>query len=99
MCDGVVTPFQLEKELFDYKNVGSLIYKRSKSNNAESMKVCQLTVMQLIAANMIKVEVNANGNKPIAHCKLVFDNESLNSPTYIQPHYLIDRHWSKITTL
>ena len=96
---GLVTPIQLAKQLFDFKDVGCVVYKRYKSNNAESIKVTQLTVMQLIAADIIKVEVDVSGNKPIAHCKLVFDNIDSTSLTYMQPHYIIDRYWSDINTI
>ena len=48
MYSGLVTPIQLAKQLFDFKDVGHVVYNRSKSTNAESIKVTQLTVMQLI---------------------------------------------------
>ena len=43
---GLVTPVQLAKQLFDFKNAGSLVYKRSKSHKAESIRITQLTIMQ-----------------------------------------------------
>jgi hypothetical protein len=45
MYTGSVTPVQLSKQLFDFKDVGSIVYKRSKSNKAESIRVTQLTIM------------------------------------------------------
>ena len=97
MYSGVVTPVQLAKQLFDFKDVGTVVYKRSKSINAESIRATQVTIMQLIAAKIIKVEVDVSGNKPIAHCKLCFDKHDSSSPTYMQPTYTIDNYWSKIS--
>ena len=96
MCSGQVTPIQLAKQLFEFKDVGTIAYKRAKSKNAESLKVTQLTIIQLIAACIIKLEVDVSGKKPIAHCKLCFDKSNHNSPTYMQPHYTIDIYWNKI---
>ena len=96
MYSGIVTPVQLAKQLFEFEDVGNLVYKRSKSKNAESIRITQLTIMQLIAAKIIKVEVEVSGKKPIAHCKLCFDKDDSTSPTYMQPHYSIDKYWSKI---
>ena len=96
MYNGQVTPIQLAKQLFDFKDVGSIVYKRPQSTNAESLRVTQLTIIQLIASSIIKIEVDVSGKKPIAHCKLCFDKSNPNSPTYMQPHYTIDIFWNKI---
>ena len=96
MYTGQVTPLQLAKQLFEFKDVGSIVYKRPKSSNAESLRVCQLTIIQLIAARIIKVDVCISGRRPIAHCKLCFDKSNRNVTTYMQPHYSIDSFWDKI---
>ena len=96
MYTGLVTPTQLAKQLFDFKDVGLVVYKRSKSINAESIGVTQLTIMQLIASRIIKVEVDVSGKRPVAHCKLCFDKSDSTSQTYMQPTYTIDSYWYKI---
>ena len=64
------------------------------------MQVTQLTIFQLISANIIQSKVDTTGGKPIAHCKLYFDKESFeNSSTYMQPHYAIDSFWETINQL
>ena len=42
---GVVAPVQLSKQLFDFKDVGTVACKRSKSINAKSIRATQLTIM------------------------------------------------------
>ena len=74
------------------KDVGSLVYRRCKSSNAESIAVCQLTIIQLIASNIIKIKVDVSGTKPIAHCKLCFQNKYPNLANYMQPYYTIDSY-------
>lgn len=93
---GLVRPIELAKQLFDFKDVGTVVYKRSKSIKAESNGVTQMTIMQLIASNIIKIDVDVSGKRPIAHCKLSFDKENNTSPTYMQPTYVIDSYWTRI---
>ena len=64
--------------------------------NSESIKLTQLTVMQLIATETTKVEVTTSGKKPISHCKLVYNNVDSISPACMQPHCIINRCWSEI---
>ena len=52
--------------------------------------------MQLIATNIIRIEIDLSGNRPFAHCKLCFDKRDVNSSTYMQPHYAIDEFWKYI---
>ena len=99
MYCGQVTPIQLAKQLFDFEDVGNVVYNRPKSIKAESLQVTQLTIIQLIAAGIIKIEVDVSGKRPLAHCKLCFDKSNHNSPTYMQPNYTIDMYWSKINTI
>merc|ERR1719296_678644 len=89
MHTGLVTPLQLANQLYEFNDVGLIVCKRLKSKNAESLATCQLTVIQLIASNIIKVEVDVNGTKPITHCKLSFQNTSAHLVNYMQLNYTI----------
>ena len=94
--NGLVSPIALSKQLYEFENVGQLVYKRDKSKKAESLQIAQNTIMQLIASNIIRIEINLSGNRPFAHCKLCFDKRDVNSSTCMQPHYAIDECWKYI---
>ena len=64
---------------------------RPKSLNEESISVTQMTIMQLLAADIITLEIEQSSN-PIAHCKLSIDMETST------PHYLINKFWMNINT-
>ena len=50
------------KQLFDSKDVGTVSCSRSYSTKYESIRLTQL-----ITSNIIKVEVDMVGKRPIAH--------------------------------
>jgi hypothetical protein len=89
--DGELTPEKLAKNLFDFPNVGKIVYNRQKSLNAESISVTQMTIMQLLAADIITLEIEES-DKPVARCKLSIDIETST------PHYLINKFWVSINT-
>ena len=89
--DGELTPDKLARQLFEFANMGKLVYNRPKSLNAESISVTQMTIMQLLAADIITLEIEQSSN-PIAHCKLSIDMETST------PHYLINKFWMNINT-
>ena len=89
--DGELTPDKLAKQLFEFPNVGKIVYNRQKLLNTESISVMQMTIMQLLAADIITLEIEELSN-PIAHCKLSIDVESS------APHYLINKFWMNINT-
>ena len=60
------------------------------------MLVVQNTILQLIAAHIIRIEMDMIKSNPHAHCKLCFDKSDKDSPTYMQPHYTIDKYWRHI---
>ena len=89
--DGPVSPETLAKMLFDYPQVGKVVYNRMKSLLAESISIAQITIMQLIAANIISIKIEES-TKPVAYCKMSIDVVTLT------PHYLIDKYWMYINT-
>ena len=89
--DGPVTPENLAKLLFNYPQVGKVVYNRMKSLVAESISIVQMTIMQLLAANIISLEIE-EGIKPVAYCKMSIDVD------ISTPHYLIDKYWTYINT-
>ena len=95
--NGLVSPIELSKQLYSFENVGEVVYKRKKSKKAESIQIVQNTVLQLLAANIIRIEIDVSNTKAFAHCKLCFDKRNVNSNTYMQPHYAIDEFWKYIT--
>jgi hypothetical protein len=98
--NGKVTPIMLSRQLFEFENVGESVYKRPSSKKVKSLSVTEITVLQLIVANLIRIEVDTSEKKPIVHCKLCFNKHSSeNSNVYMQPHYLIDKYWENITLL
>ena len=62
-----------------------------KSLLAESISIAQITIMQLIAANIISIEIEES-TKPVAYCKMSIDVVTST------PHYLIDKYWMYINT-
>ena len=94
--NGLVSPIELAKQLFEFENVGEVVYRRKKSKKAESMLVVQNTVLQMLCANIIRLEIDTTKPRPFAHCKLCFDRKDVTSITYMQPHYAIDEYWKQI---
>ena len=65
---------------------------------ADSLQVTEKTVIQLIAANVVRVEVDTNGEKPLLHCKLCFDKQgnALSNSTFKHPCCSLDKFWENI---
>ena len=93
---GLVSPMELSKQLFNFENVGDVVYKRKQSKKAESLQVAQHTILQLLSSNIIRIDMDISQSKPFAHCKLCFDKRDKESSTYMQPHYSIDSFWKYI---
>ena len=87
--NGKLTPYAVAQKLYDYPNVGQLVYKRKKSASAESPTTTQLTILSLIAADILRLDID-EAEQPIAYCKI-----SLNMQM-ATPHYLIDQHWTML---
>ena len=84
------TPMKLANKLFEYPNSGKTIYKRNrKSQKPEKRSDTCMTVMQLICANIIHLEVTDTKN-PTAICKLSF--------TDYNPNYVNVSYWNTIRT-
>ena len=82
-----VTPIQLAKKLYDYPNVGKVVFNRPKSLKAESLSCCKMIIMELLAAKMIYLSIKME-SKPRAICKLHIENDV--------PYYLITNLWKNI---
>jgi len=84
----VITPEVLSDRLYNYTNVGRVVYGRSSSLKAESTYVAQLTVLQLIASNIIAMNIE-EGTKPVAICFVTTDRYSI-------PNYTHHNYWNAI---
>ena len=79
----------LSKMLCNYPNVGKDIYRRPKSTKACNQTDTSLTILQLLSANIIHLEVKES-DTPKGICKLSF--------TGINPNYTIPHYWHCIRT-
>ena len=57
-----VTPIQLVKKLYDYPNVGKVVFNWPKSLKAESLSCYQMIIMELLAAKMIYLSIKIESN-------------------------------------
>ena len=64
------TPLQLAKKLLQYPNVGRDIYGRRNSKKASSLSETSITILQLISANILHIDVN-EGKNPIGICNYI----------------------------
>ena len=62
---GKITPMQLAKKLKEFPNAGQLIYKRKSAKKVQSLMIAQLTILQLLAAKIIRLEIDTDGKKPL----------------------------------
>ena len=69
--NGKVTPLELSKQLCNFVNVGQIVYDRPNSQKSKSLQITELTIFQLIAANIIRIEIDATKTKPIVHLKII----------------------------
>ena len=93
-----VTPNSLAKKLFNYKDVGEVACQRRFSKKSDSLQVTEKTNFQLIAANIVRVKVDTNGDKPLLHCMLSFDTEinTQRKSTHMHTHYPIKVYWENM---
>ena len=82
---GKITPDLLVQKLSSYPDVGKIIYNRPRSNKAPSLKFIIVTVLQLIASGLIKLDFD-DDNK--CYCTL--------SVTDLIPACLDDSIWDLI---
>lgn len=81
-----MTPRQLATRLFEYVDVGQKIYCRRSSVYAESTSVCSMTILQLIAAEILCLKMRDKK----AYIFLSFDSSTST------PNYALDKHWNHI---
>ena len=84
-----LTPVKVAKRLFEYPNVGKVVYSRTNSIKAESISITQLTILQLFASDILILDIK-EASRPIVKCKLNID---VNTGT---PTYLINDYWTYI---
>ena len=82
-----ITPSQLAKKLNDYPLVGRCIYGRHSATKPERSSDTYVTVLQLIASNILHIRVEP-AKKPIAYIYL--------SCTEHTPNYLLSDYWTYI---
>ena len=85
-----VTPIQVAKKLYDYPNVGKVVFNCPKSVKAESLSCCKMIIIELLAEKMIYLSIKIE-SKPRAICKLHIENDV--------PYYLITNSWKNIILL
>jgi hypothetical protein len=85
-----LTPITLATALFNFKDVGILVYG-CNIKNVKSKRITQLTILQLIASNILCLEMNERSN-PKAYFKLEFGN-GIDRHT---PNYMLHKYWNGI---
>ena len=86
---GLITTDILIKKITEYPNVGKIIYNRPRSVKAPAIKFVNVTVLQLIASGLIRIEVNEEESK--CYCRLVVNN--------LCPAYLNESIWDSMFLL
>ena len=77
------------KKLKEYENVGHKICNRPRNNWVLKQMFLQLTIFQLIAAEILELITDKNDRKARLSIKLSRDN--------YEPVYLLDKKWEKIS--
>ena len=80
---GEVTPNLLVKKLSDFKDVGLVVYARPRSTKAPPIKFVSVTILQLIASELIQLKFDENATE--CRCTLVMVEAS--------PAYLDNAYW------
>ena len=83
---GQITPDILVQKLYTYPDVGKVIYNRPRSNKAPAFTFIHVTVLQLIASELIRLDFDED-NK--CYCKL--------NVNQLLPAYLDDTIWEVIS--
>jgi len=79
---GDIIPQDLIQKITVYPDVGRIIYNRPRSIKLPAVKFVNVTVLQLIASDLIRLEITADDK---CHCRLVGNN--------LSPAYLKDEIW------
>ena len=82
---GVITPVVLIKKLSKYHDVGKVVYNRSRSVKCPAHKFVNVTILQLIASGLVKMEIDNERNCVL---RLVINN--------LSPSYLDDTIWESL---
>ena len=80
---GSLTPQDLITKLNVYPDVGKVIYNRPRSIKAPAVKFVNVTVLQLIASGLIRLEITPDEQ---CYCRLVVND--------LSPAYLNDERWT-----
>ena len=83
---GLITPDILIQKITEYPYVGKNIYNRPQSVKSPPIKFVNVTVLQLIASGLIRIEVNEEESK--CYCRLVVNN--------LCPAYLNESIWDSM---
>ena len=83
---GLITTDILIRKITEYPEVGKIIYRRPRSVKSPAVKFVNVTVLQLIASGLIRIEINEAEAK--CYCRLVVDN--------LCPAYLNDTIWDSM---
>ena len=84
-----LTPALLVKKLTHFKDVGLLVYGRPRSPRAPAIKFVSVTILQLIASELIQLNFDENKNE--CRCCLVM--------VAATPAYLDNDYWANIYSL
>ena len=79
-----LSPVLLVKKLTEYEDVGTVVYARPRSNIPPPAKFVSVTVLQLIASSLIKLEFEEDNND--AKCSLSMIAET---SSYLQDDYWV----------
>ena len=64
-----------------------------REEKTESTHIAQCDVFQMLATNIIRIEIDASNNMPFAHWKLHFEKRGVNSSVCAQSHHAIEEYW------
>ena len=82
---GEVTPAKLVQKLIKYPNVGKTIYNRDRSNKSPPAKFVNTTVLQLIASELVRMEIDLEQKCTLCLCV-----------TDLIPAYMNDTAWQQM---
>ena len=77
---GSLTPQDLIQKITVYPDVGKVIYNRPRTVKSPALKFVNITVLQLIASGLIRLEITTDEKY---YCRLVINN--------LSPAYLNDK--------
>ena len=83
---GLIPTDILIRKITEYPEVGEIMYRRPRSVKSPAVKFVNVTVLQLIASGLIRIEIDEAEAK--CYCRLVVDN--------LCPAYLNDTIWDSM---